>query len=179
MKRGIPFSSIQFTVSNEVSDVRLNVTSRPGVPAGISGGPVGVQSYSYVTIASEGLSNENISSVSAKFSVDKDFFSGFSPSQVRVFEYNQEVGTWNKLDDPVHLSEDEENHYFSVVTEGLVGDFAIGLEQFVTCNHRNTVRGGHLYTIELTYSWEDSPNLNHKVTGQLSTNEPPQETPTN
>ena len=165
---GIPFSSIQFTVSNEVSDARLNVTSRPGVPAGISGGPVGTQSYSYVTIASEGLSNENISSVSAKFSVDKTFFSGTSPSQIRVFEYNQEVSTWNKLDDPVHLSEDEENHYFSVVTGSLTGDFAIALENFVSCAHKDSAGGINRYSIELTYSWEASPAVNHKVVGMLS-----------
>ena len=169
---GIPFSSIQFTVSNEVSDARLNVTSRPEVPAGISGGPVGVQSYSYVTIASEGLSNENISSVSAKFSVDKDFFSGFSPSQIRMFEYNPVVNAWNKLDDPIHLSEDDDNHYFSVVTGGLTGDFAIALEKFVSCAHKDSAGGMNRYSIELTYSWEDSPTVNHKVVGELSADTP-------
>ena len=169
---GIPFSSIKFAVSVEVRDVRLNVTGRPEVPAGISRGPVGVQSYSYVTIASEGLSNENISSVSAEFSVDKNFFSGFSPSQIRFFEYNHVVNAWNKLDDPVHLSEDGDNHYFSVVTGSLTGDFAIALEKFVSCAHKDSAGGMNRYSIELTYSWEDSPTVNHKVVGELSADTP-------
>ena len=165
---GIPFSSIQFTVSEEVRDAKLNVTSRSELPAGISGGPAGMQSYGYVTIASEDIGNEGVSGVYVKFSVDKDFFSGFSPSQIRFFEYNQETQAWNKLDDPVHLSEDGENHYFSVVTGGLTGDFAIALEKFVSCAHKNSAEGINRYSIELTYSWEDSPTVNHKVVGELS-----------
>ena len=169
---GIPFSLIQFTVSEEVRDVRLNVTSRSNLPQNVSGGPVGVQSYGYVTIASEDLSNEVVSRVYVEFSVDKDFFSDVSPSQIRMFEYHQEVSIWNKLDDPVHLSEDDDNHYFSVVTGGLTGDFAIALENFVSCAHKDSAGGMNRYSIELTYSWEDSPTVNHKVVGELSADTP-------
>ena len=165
---GIPFSSIKFAVSVEVRDAELNVTSRSELPAGISGGPAGMQSYGYVTIASEDIGNEGVSGVYVEFSVDKDFFSDVSPSQIRMFEYHPEVSAWNKLDDPVHLSEDAENHYFSVVTVGLTGDFAIALENFVSCAHRNSAEGRSRYSLELIYSWEDSPTLNHKVVGELS-----------
>ena len=169
---GILFSSIKFAVSVEVRDAELNVTSRSELPAGISGGPAGMQSYGYVTIASEDIGNEGVSGVYVEFSVDKDFFSGFSPSQIRFFEYNQETQAWNKLDDPVHLSEDKENHYFSVVAEDLVGDFAIALEKFVSCAHKDVAESRSRYSIELIYSWEDSPTVNHKVVGELSGSPP-------
>ena len=168
-ERGIPFSSIQFAVSEEISNAELNVTSRPNAPPGISGGPVGMQSYGYVTIASEDLSNEDLSGVYFEFSVDKNFFSGTLPSQIRFFEHNQETQAWNKLDDPVHLSEDNENHYFRVAAEGLVGDFAIALEKFVSCAHKDSAGGRIRYSLELIYSWEESPEVNHKITGQMST----------
>ena len=169
---GIPFSLIQFTVSEEVRDAEINVTSRSELPAGISGGPAGMQSYGYVTIASEDIGNEGVSGVYVEFSVDKDFFSGFSPSQIRFFEYNHVVNAWNKLDDPVHLSEDGDNHYFSVVAEDLVGDFVIALEKFVSCAHKDVAESRSRYSIELIYSWEDSPTVNHKVVGELSGSPP-------
>ena len=169
----IPFSSVEFTVSAEVIDAELNVTSWSEPPPGVSGGPVGVQSYSYVTIASGDLRNEDVSPVVVEFSVAKDFFSeGVSPDYVRLFEYNKVSHAWNKLDDPAYLSEDEDSHYFKVVADGLVGDFAIGLEKFVSCAHRDLAEGKNRYTIELIYSWESSPAVNHKVAGELLANSP-------
>ena len=170
---GIPFSLIQFAVSEAVNDVELNVTSWSEPPPGVSGGPVGVQPYSYVTIASGDLRNEDVSPVVVEFSVAKDFFSeGVSPDYVRLFEYNKVSHAWNKLDDPAYLSEDEDSHYFKVVADGLVGDFAIGLEKFVSCAHRDIAEGKNRYTIELIYSWESSPAVNHKVAGELLANSP-------
>ena len=164
---GIPFSLIQFAVSEEVNDVELNVTSRSELPPDVSGSPVGVQPYSYVTISSEDLRNEDVSPVGVEFSVDKSFFSGVSVDYVRVFEYNQVSHAWNKLDDPAYLSEDGDSHYFKVVSDGLVGDFVIALEKFVGCDSFS-VAGVGSYDVELVYSWEDSPAVNHKVVGELS-----------
>ena len=169
---GIPFSLLEFAVSAEVADAELNVTSRSELPRGISDGPVGVRPYSYVTISSEGLRNENVFPVAVEFSVDKNFFSGIPTDYVRVFEYNQTTHAWNKLDDPTHLSEDNENHHFRVATQSLVGDFAIALEKFVSCAHLDVGEGRSRYRIELIYSWEDSESANHKVFGELSADSP-------
>ena len=171
-KVGIPFSLIQFTVSEEVVDAEFNVTSRSELPPGVSGSPVGVRPYGYVTVNSEVLSGGVVSPVGVEFSVDKGFFSGVSVDYVRVFEYNQESHAWDRLDEPVHLFEDEDYHHFSVVFDGLVGDFVIALEKFVGCSGFSVVGGGGSYDVELVYSWEDSLEVNHRVAGKLLANSP-------
>ena len=52
------------------------------------------------------------------------------------------------------------------------GCFVIALDEFVSCSHRDNVGGKSRYSIELVYSWEDSPEVNHRIVGELSVNNP-------
>ena len=176
----IPFQSVNFTVSNSVSNLNLTITTSSDLPSGIESPGVVPSSNGYINITSmppSSFDNGDVSSVNVTFRVNKTFVSenGVSPGNVSLFRYDG--GEWIELD-TVHLPDldiinaDNYHYYEAKGTDDLLGVFAISLSRSISCVHREGVKGKNRYSIELVYSWRDSQSINHRITGELLANAP-------
>ena len=177
----IPFTSVNFTVSDTVTGLDLTLTSQSELPSGIPNGPgVVPSSNGYVNITSnldpDYFDNGNVSSMNVTFRVERSFVSdnGVSPDDVSLFRYDETAREWVELD-TVRLSDldDGTYHYYEAIGTGdLLGVFAVALSQYLSCAHIENSKGKNRYSIELVYSWYDSLSINHRIKGELLANAP-------
>ena len=178
----IPFQSVNFTVSNSVSNLDLTITTRSDLPSGIESPGVVPSSNGYINITSmppSSFDNDDVSSMNVTFRVKKGFVfdNRVSPGDVSLFRYDEDAGEWIELD-TVHLpgldilKADNYHYYEAKGTDDLLGVFAIALGKFISCVHREGVKGKNRYGIELVYSWQNSPSITHRITGELLANAP-------
>ena len=177
----IPFTSVNFTVSDTVTGLDLTLTSQSKLPSGILNGPgVVPSSNGYVNIMSnldpDHFDNGNVSSMNVTFRVERSFVSdnGVSPDDVSLFRYDETAREWVELD-TVRLSDldDGTYHYYEAIGTGdLLGVFAVALSQYISCAHIENSKGKNRYSIELVYSWYDSLSINHRIKGELLASAP-------
>ena len=180
----IPFKSVNFTVSDTVHNLNLTITSQSDLPSSIPESPgVVPSSNGYVNITSDlspdYFNNDNVSSMNVTFRVNRSFVSdnGVSPGNVTLFWYDEDYREWKDLG-PMHLPDldvikADNYHYYEVTgTDALLGVFAISLSPSLSCVHREGVKGKNRYSIEMVYSWQDSPSINHRIKGELLANAP-------
>ena len=167
----IPFQSVNFTVSNSVSNLELTITAPSDLPPGIPEAPGDLAPYRYVSITSNtsGFDNSAVSSATVNFRVEESFVSdsGISPDDIRLFQYNEVTGQWTKLQ-TTWLNFDG-TYYRYKVTQGinLFSVFAISLDEIVSCVHKEGVKGKKEYKIKIAYSYADSQLINHNAVGTL------------
>ena len=176
----IPVSNVEFNAKKILSNVDLTVTSwtdRSDVPEDKlpqDAGNPSVTVFRYVTIDSAAVvTNEDFSSVQIEFRVEKASFpEGVSHDDITLFQYDEDESLWKPLNTR-YLREDLDSHYYEAEgTDDLLGVFAISLSQYISCVHREGVKGKNRYGIELVYSWQNSPSITHRITGELLANAP-------
>jgi PGF-pre-PGF domain-containing protein len=139
---GVDFSEIDIQVANKVSSVYLTVTKVDANPAGA---PVLQNVYSYVSVVKQNINDQDISSATIKFKVEKTWVTqkGIDSSTIALYRYSNSV--WNKLETS-KLSEDSTYYYFQAKTPGF-SYFAISGAQASAVTTTTTTLPGATTTV--------------------------------
>jgi PGF-pre-PGF domain-containing protein len=111
---GIDFSEINIHVVNKVRSVYLTITKLDAKPAEV---PAIVNVYRYINVVKENIKDEDISSATIKFKVEKSWINANNIDVATIALYRYANNAWNKLN-TTKLSEDANYVYFEAETPG-------------------------------------------------------------
>ncbi len=120
----VSITELEINVLNAVENVRITVQEFTDKPAEIAIGAPGA-TYKYLEIVTENLSEDDISSVTIKFKIEKSWISSNSIDEntITLNRWNEDDNTWTSYP-TIIVGEDDTYFYFSATLPGF-STFAI------------------------------------------------------